>query len=191
MEAVGRARQPLERERGRHQHLFRQGRREVARHDRDADPHAPRVALPASGRRHRLPGVSRRLAAPDVVVIDHVVVQERHRVQQLERRRRVPDLLAVAAGGAVPPKAKGRPEPLAARFHEPDDLVDRLGRARGECLRRRALVVEERPEHGVDVFGHPGEGGDGGGPTSATWPPVWQAVEARAAPPMPMMRAIP
>ena len=73
--------------------------------------------------------------------------------QQLERRRHLPDLLAVAAGGAAAPKSK-RPAGAARRRLPPAGRSRRLvlGRARGECLRRRALVVEERPEHAPSTF---------------------------------------
>ena len=75
-------------------------------------------------------GVRRRRAAPAGGVVHHVVVEQGEGVHQLERGAGVDhDAIVgrVAAGADEAPVAERRPQPLAARQHQPPDLVERLG----------------------------------------------------------------
>jgi hypothetical protein len=78
-----------------------------------------------------------RRAASGWRVVHHVVVEQRERVHQFERRACPHHHLVVgmAAGADEAPVAEGRTQPLAAGQHQPGDLADRLAE----------IVVERRP----------------------------------------------
>ena len=106
----------------------------------------------------------RRLPAALLVVVHHVVVDQRHRVQELQGRGRVPDRGPVRpAGGAIPPHAERGPDPLAARTHQSLDLIDRLGGARLDRGGLGAALLEEAEEDLVDARCDAVERGHGGG----------------------------
>ena len=114
-----------------------------------------RRSLTGEAAMHRL--VPRRRGG----VVHHVVVEQRERVQHLERRAGVDDtwVVRVAAGGDETPVAERRAEPLAAAEDETADLVG------GDAQ----IGIERRPAFGL----RPGEGGEPGLDTraieSATW----------------------
>src|SRR5687768_5509451 len=89
--------------------------------------------------------------------VDEIVMDERHRVKELERRRGPHDRLArlplvVATGGAEPPVAERGSDPLLAGLDETPDLVHQGQAARVESLDALAARVEERRQGGVDTL---------------------------------------
>ena len=103
-----------------------------------ADPRQPCVRMPG-----REQAVHRRLAAPGVAGVHDVVVHERARVQQLERRGRGVNLRAVLAARRAPaPVAERRAQPLAAG-QQPGDRVHPRQHVRADVAERPPLAVEE------------------------------------------------
>jgi hypothetical protein len=84
--------------------------------------------------------------------VHHVVVEERERVEQLERRPGVDDLRGgrVAAGAYEGPVAEGRPEPFPAVEDEPAQRLDRRDQLRVDLPPAVFLLVEEGADAGLD-----------------------------------------
>ncbi len=113
---------------------------EVARHDADDVAVAPEGGLGAAAR---------------VGVVDQVVVQQRGRVEQLHRQRRLHGRLFVGRQQLAGEEGEGWTEALAARRHEV--VADRLdeGDVRGQLLREALLeaakVGGDDVEHGPTI----------------------------------------
>ena len=101
---------------------------EVADEDRDALAEPARFATPIA---ERVPvgvlEVRGAHAAPNGRSVHHVVVDQRERVQQLERRARIDDdrVVGVAACPDEAPVAERRPEALASREEERTERLER------------------------------------------------------------------
>jgi hypothetical protein len=96
--------------------------------------------------------------------VHHVVVDERERVEELQRRRPLHDRLRVrSAARPVGPQAQRGPDPLAARADQPEKLVHQHRRSGSHPRELRAPVGEEPLDHRVDPAARVIErGGDDG-----------------------------
>ena len=128
------------------------GQQQIAEQDGDSLSERPRGPPPARRRVPRgEPPVHRRPAPAGVAVVQHVVVHERARVQQLERGRGGEDGRAVGPAGAAPaPVAERGPQPLAPgqRVRRGVDGRPQLG---GHPGRPRPLPAGELAEHPADL----------------------------------------
>ncbi len=102
-------------------------------------------------------------AAPGRGAVHDVVVDQRERVQHLERRAGIGHdrVVGVAASPDQTPVAERRPQPLAACEHEGAERLERrhdLGIERTPPL---DLGVEERTQTGFDPFSDHREAGGG------------------------------
>jgi hypothetical protein len=100
--------------------------------------------------------VCRRLAAPGVRAVHHVVVDQRARLHQFQRRHGGDHVGAMgtvgAAGTAVAPVRERRPQPLAAAEQQDAGRLEH-GRQRRRVDRGEPLALpgEERGERGMDA----------------------------------------
>jgi len=106
-------------------------------------------------------------AAAGVGVVHDVVVHERRRLEELQRRRGGHDRLAVrGAGGAPAPVAEGRAQPLAAA-HQVTDVLHERPALGADAVQDVALVSEEALDHLVhprpQVLGVERRGGERSG----------------------------
>jgi hypothetical protein len=153
---------------GRADHVVGPGQRQVAEQDRGGGaepgrrPAPVRVGVPAGEL-----DVHRRLAAPGGRGVHQVVVDERARLQQLQRAdrahhgRRRRAVLVAARAPPAPPGEQGA-HPLAAVEHEPGQGAGGVGEPRVDVPGQGRALVQERRELGLDRLDQALVGPDGG-----------------------------
>jgi hypothetical protein len=145
------------REPRRQQQTVRPNGAHVSDQDRHRRTEVPRVTgRPELARSIREPHGRGRNPAPFLGAVDQVVVDDRHRVQELERGGGAHDRVAGVGvvsptGRAEPPVAERGSDPFPAGVDEPSHLLDQPQGPGVQSLHPIAARVEERRQSVVDA----------------------------------------